>query len=80
MATPAPSDGQPRDLHAALQLSLLRVFFGTVSGVCLIGALAMPVMAQQLGLGMRVAMASGTAHWVWCRRWLCAWANSALGR
>lgn len=59
MATPAPSDGQPRDLHAALQLSLLRVFFGTVSGVCLIGALAMPVMAQQLGLGMRVAMALG---------------------
>ncbi len=59
MGTPVSPDDQPHDLHAALQLSLLRAFFGTVAGVCVVGALAMPLMAQQLGLGTRVAMALG---------------------
>ncbi|OYU73835.1 MAG: hypothetical protein CFE45_36270, partial [Burkholderiales bacterium PBB5] len=57
MAAADPPADPARDLNEALQLSLLRAFFGTVAGVCLVGSLAVPVFAPQLDLVTRVAMA-----------------------
>ena len=59
MTSNGPPTSPLGELHEALQQSLLRAFFGSVAGICLMGALAMPMMAQQLTVPTRVAMALG---------------------
>jgi PAS domain S-box-containing protein len=59
MAEPLPTDDGPIDLYQALQHSMQRAFFGMVLAVCLLGAVAMPLLATRLGLPIRVAMLVG---------------------
>ena len=60
--TPAlahPADPTDTDLHSALQFKLLRAFFGIVTLVATLGAVATPVLASQLPWASRLAMALG---------------------
>ena len=59
MADALPIDEGPVDLHQALQHSMQRAFFGMVLAVCLLGAVAMPLLATRLGLPIRMAMLVG---------------------
>ena len=53
------ADDGPVDLHQALRHSMQRAFFSMVLAVCLLGAVAMPLLATRLGLPIRLAMLLG---------------------
>ncbi len=59
MADQAPDDAESIDLHQALQHSMQRAFFGMVLAVCLLGAVAVPLLATRLGLPIRLGMLLG---------------------
>ena len=54
-----PADPTDTDLHSALQFKLLRAFFGIVTLVATLSAVATPVLASQLPWASRLAMALG---------------------
>ena len=62
---PQAAPAAPSDLFQALQHSMQRAFFGMVLAVCLIGAVATPLLATRLGLPLRLAMLVGYGTLAW---------------
>ena len=60
-----PQPAPAADLYQALQHSMQRAFFGMVLAVCLVGAVAMPLLATRLGLPIRLAMLVGYGALAW---------------
>ncbi len=65
MAAPAVVAAAPADLYEALQHCMQRAFFTMVLAVCLMGAVAMPLLATRLPVPLRLAMLAGYGTLAW---------------